>query len=107
MLICDCSDQCSMAYYILLLKWTEQGIKNIKNSPKRAAAARKEVEKIGGKITFYYTFGKYDIVAVLEAPDDEAAMKLGLSFGALGNVRVTTMKAFSEADAAKVIGKLA
>jgi uncharacterized protein with GYD domain len=95
-----------MAYYILLINWTDQGIKNVKDSPKRAQAARREAERIGGKLTFYYTFGKYDLVAILEAPNDETALQFELKIATFGNVRTTTLKAFSEEDAAKVIGEL-
>lgn len=97
---------CVMPHYILLINWTDQGIRNVKDSPKRAEAARKAVEKAGGKLTLYYTFGPYDIVGILEAPNDGVAMTLGLSIGSLGNVRTTTLKAFPESQAAKVISKI-
>ena len=95
-----------MANYIFLLKFTDQGIKNVKDSPKRAEAARRDAERIGGRLTIYYTFGEYDAVGLLEAPNDEAALEFGLRYGSLGNTRTTTLKAFPESDAAKVISKL-
>jgi len=96
-----------MPHYIILLNWTDQGIKAVKDSPKRAAAARAAVEKAGGKwLSFYYTLGQYDMVAIIEVPNDEVAMSLLLAVGSLGAVRSTTLKAFPEAEAAKIIGRL-
>lgn len=97
-----------MPHYISLINWTEQGIKNVKDSPKRAQAVRKAIEKIGGKLQLlYYTMGQYDIVAIVEAPDDATAMQILLAIGSQGNVRTTTMKAFPESQGAKIIGKVA
>jgi uncharacterized protein with GYD domain len=92
--------------YIMLLQWTDQGIKNFKDTTRRTDAAKREAERIGGKFTVYWTFGKYDIVCILEAPNDEAAMEFGLKVGSLGNVRTTTLRAFTEEEIAKIIGKL-
>lgn len=96
-----------MPYYIFLVNWTDEGIKNIKDSPKRAAAAREAIEKAGGKWHgLYYTFGQYDMVLITECPNDEATMFVSLAIGRLGSVRTTTLKAFPEAEAAKIIEKL-
>jgi len=96
-----------MPHYIVLLNWTDQGIRNVKDSPKRAAAAKAAVEKAGGKwLGFYYTFGQYDMVAIVEIPNDETIMSHMLITGSLGAVRSTTLKAFTEAEAAKIIGRL-
>jgi uncharacterized protein with GYD domain len=92
--------------YIMLLGWTDQGIRNFKDTTRRADAAKREAERIGGKLTVYWTFGEYDIVCILEAPNDEAAMEFGLKVGGLGNVRTTTLRAFTEEEIAKIIGKL-
>ncbi len=81
-------------------------MKNIKDTTRRADAARSEAERIGGKFTVYWTFGKYDGVGILEAPNDEAAMEFGIRVGSLGNVRTTTLKAFTEEEIARVVGKL-
>ncbi len=97
-----------MARYIMLLNWTEQGIKNIKNSPKRLEAAKAIAKKLKGEIKkFYMTTGTHDMVMLLEVPDDEAAAKFALSIGSGGNVRTTTLKAFSEATYRTIIGSLA
>jgi uncharacterized protein with GYD domain len=90
----------------MFIRFTDQGIKNIRDTTRRADAARSEAEKIGGKFTVYWTFGKYDGVGILEAPNDEAAMEFGIRVGSLGNVRTTTLKAFTEEEIARVVGKL-
>lgn len=71
-------------HYIILIRLTEQGIRNIKDTTRRADAARREAERIGGKFTVYWTFGEYDGVGVLEAPSDEAAMEFELKISSLG-----------------------
>jgi uncharacterized protein with GYD domain len=97
-----------MARYIMLTNWTEQGIKNVKESPKRLEAAKALAKKFNGEIVdFYMTTGAHDMVVMLEAPDDEAAAKFALSLGSAGNVRTTTLKAFSEQGYRSIIGSLA
>ena len=93
-------------HYIILARLTDQGIRNIKDTTRRADAAKSEAERIGGKFTIYWTFGKYDAIGILEAPDDEAAMQFGLKVGSLGNVRTTTLRAFTEEEIARVVNKL-
>jgi uncharacterized protein with GYD domain len=92
--------------YILLMRWMDQGITNFKDTIRRAEAAKSEAEKIDGKFTVYWTFGKYDGIGILEAPNDEAAMQFGLKVGSLGNIRTTTLRAFSEEEIASVVEKL-
>jgi len=96
-----------MTHYIVLCKWTDQGIRNIKDSSKRAAAAKALIEKLGGKwLGFYYTFGQYDMVLIAEGLNDENVMTAALAIGSQGSIRSTTLKAFTEAEAAKLIEKL-
>jgi uncharacterized protein with GYD domain len=96
-----------MARYIMLLNWTDQGIKSVKESPKRLDAARDLAKKMGCEIRdFYMTTGTYDMVTVAEAPDDDALAKLILTLGMAGNVRTTTLKAFPEDAYRKIIGSL-
>lgn len=95
-----------MPHYVVLIKWTDQGIRNVKDSPKRAEAARKLAESEGGKLTLYYTMGRYDIVAIGEAKDDDTMNRVLLRIAVQGNVRTETLKAMSEADASKMFGKL-
>ena len=97
-----------MAHYIMLTNWTEQGIKNVKESPKRLDAGKALAKKLGCEIVdFHMTTGAHDMVIMLEAPDDEAAAKFALSLGSAGNVRTTTLKAFSEKSYRSIIGSLA
>ena len=95
-----------MPHYVVLIKWTDQGIRNVKDSPKRAEAARKLAESEGGKLTLYYTMGRYDIVAIGEAKDDDTMNRVLLRIAVQGNVRTETLKAMSEADASKMFGTL-
>jgi len=96
-----------MATYIMLMKLTDQGIKDIKNAPGRIEAGIKALEAMGGKVTgFYVTMGEYDYVAIGEAPSDEVAMAFLLGLGSLGNVRTTTLKAFTREEFAEIVKKL-
>jgi uncharacterized protein with GYD domain len=96
-----------MSNYVLLIDWTEQGIKNVKDTVKRAKSFESAIEKAGGKsLGFYYTIGRYDMVAIVQAPTDEAIASVLFSLGSLGNVRTETLKAFSTHEAANIIEKL-
>ena len=96
-----------MATYFILINWTDQGIKNIKESPKRVDAARKAVKDVGGDLkAFYMLQGSYDAVLIMEMPNDEALAKFLLKTGALGNVRTSTMRAYTETEYRKIIGEL-
>ncbi|MBM3746842.1 MAG: GYD domain-containing protein [Acidobacteria bacterium] len=96
-----------MPMYITLYKWTEQGIKNVKSAPDRAAAAMKAAEAAGIKVVgLYVTQGEYDLVAISEAADEQAAVALLLAQGAQGYVRTTTMRAFTMAEFAEIVKKI-
>src|SRR5262249_33671974 len=96
-----------MALYVTLSSFTDQGIKAIKDTPKRAEAFKQLAEKNGVKVhSILWTLGQYDVVTILEADDDIAVTAVGLSIGALGNVRGQTLKAFNAADMAKIIAKM-
>ena len=96
-----------MSLYIALLRWTDKGISDLKKSPARVDAAKEAYKKAGGELkALYLTMGQYDLVTIAEAPNDEVAARLGLSLGALGNVRSETLKAYSEADFRKIIASL-
>lgn len=93
-----------MPTYMSLINWTEQGIRNIKDSPNRLEAAKKSLKDMGGELkTFYMLQGSYDAVLILEAPSDEALGKFLLKIGSAGNVRTTTMRAYPEAEYRKII----
>lgn len=97
-----------MATYVSLVRYTEQGIRTIKESPARLDAARKLFQSAGGELKqFFLSMGKYDLVIVSEAPDDQAAARIALTLGALGNVRTETMRVFDEAEFRKIVGSLA
>lgn len=96
-----------MTTYVMLTKWTEQGMRQVKDSPKRLDAAKKALKEMGGEFKFFFmTMGDYDIVAVYEAPDDAVAARFTLILGMAGNVRTTTLKAFPEAAYREIINSL-
>lgn len=95
-----------MPHYIALGKWTEQGIRMVKDTPKRAEAVRSMAQKFGGKLQIYYTMGEYDIVSVVEMPSDEAYNKFALWLGSQGNVRTRSMKAWTPEEASKLVAEI-
>ena len=96
-----------MGTYILLANYTDQGIRNISDSPARAEAARKAIRDMGGDMTaLYLTMGAYDLVVVIEAPSDEVVAKFVLTLGKAGNVRTTTVKAFTETEFGEIVAAL-
>lgn len=96
-----------MPTYITLANWTDQGIRNVKESPQRLDAAKKAVEAAGGKwIGFYLTMGRYDMVVIIEAPSDEVASAVLLAIGSGGSVRTETLRAYPEAQYRDIIAKL-
>lgn len=96
-----------MPAYVTLCKLTDQGIKDIKNMPKRIRAAKKMAEKLGGKITgFYLSIGDYDYIAISEAPSDEVAATFLLGLGTTGILRTSTMKVFTLDEFTNIVGKL-
>jgi uncharacterized protein with GYD domain len=96
-----------MPTYVSLVQFTAKGIEAIKESPKRLDVARKAFEDAGAKLKdFYLVLGKYDIVIVVEAPNDEAVAKVSLMLGSKGNVRTQTFRAFTEAEYRKIISSL-
>jgi uncharacterized protein with GYD domain len=86
-----------MTTYIMLAKWTEQGIRNAKESPQRLDKMRQLLKDMGGDLRYFFlTMGKYDLAAIYEAPDDAVAARFNLQMGMLGNIRTETLKAFPE-----------
>lgn len=93
-----------METYIILGSFTGEGIKNIKESPARIEAARQAVEEAGGEFTSWHlTLGRYDFVAVTEAPDAKTAAAVLLAIGAQGNVSTETLRAFTEDEFKQVV----
>ncbi len=96
-----------MSFYIILWSYTDQGIKNVIESPKRVNIFKSKIENAGGKLLeTYYTFGKYDGVSIVEAPNDEALMSCLLSIGSQGNARTVTLQVFTYEDASKIMGNI-
>ena len=96
-----------MPNYIVLIKMTEQGIKTIKDLPKRVQGGREAVEKAGGKwLDWNLTMGEYDVIGKVELPDDYTAATVVLALGKQGDVRTTTLKAFSEAEMKKIVERI-
>ncbi len=92
--------------YITLLNWTDQGIRNVKDTIKRAEAASAMARKLGGKLQVYYTMGEYDLVGLVEMPSDEAYNRFALWIGSQGNVRTKSLKAWTQEETVKVIDQL-
>ena len=93
-----------MPTYVSLVRYSDQGIRNIKESPARLDAAKKLAQSAGAEIkSFYLALGKYDAVVTLECPDDETATRFALSVGSLGNVRTESMRVFTEPEYRKLI----
>jgi uncharacterized protein with GYD domain len=96
-----------MPIYISLLKWTDQGMRAIKDSPKRLEAVKKAYRAGGGALTaFYLVLGEYDVVNIAEFPNDETYMAALLEVSSRGAVRATTLKAFTEDEYRRVIASV-
>ena len=96
-----------MATFITLINYTDQGIRDVKDSPSRLDSVKELIRGLGGEMThFYLTMGTYDLVAISELPADESAAQLALKLGSLGNVRTTTLRAFPEPEYRKIIEEL-
>ena len=96
-----------MTTYLSLFNWTDQGIRTVKDSPKRLEATKKALKKLGGELkAFYMLQGPYDGVLIFDIPDEEAMTKFLLTTGTAGNIRTTTLRAFTEGEFLKLIGAL-
>jgi uncharacterized protein with GYD domain len=96
-----------MLTYVVLANFTDQGIRNAKDSPKRAEAFKKMAETFGVTVNeLFWTQGRYDVVTILEVPDEFSATALSLTLSALGNVRTESLRAFSAADMTTIVGKM-
>lgn len=96
-----------MAHYVMLLKFTDQGIRNVKDTTKRAAAAAEMAGKMGAKVTStYWTMGQYDLVLTADAPDDETIAAISIKLGSFGNVGIQTMRAFDANEVGNILKKV-
>jgi uncharacterized protein with GYD domain len=95
-----------MASYVILLNWTDQGIKSVKDSTSRADAAHDLMGSLGVEMKeVYWTLGGYDVVSIVEAPDDESITAALLKLGAMGNIRSTTLRAFDRSEFESILAK--
>jgi uncharacterized protein with GYD domain len=93
--------------YVMLANWTDQGAKQVKESPKRVDAAKKLLTEMGGTFnSLYMTMGDYDLIGIYEAPDDAVAARFTLLLGQTGAVRTRTLKAFPEAAYRAIMNSL-
>jgi uncharacterized protein with GYD domain len=97
----------AMPAYVVLFQFTDQGIQNIKEHPQGIEQAHKTIEAMGGKVVAgYWVMGQYDSIGIYEFPSDEVAMTFLLGVGATGNVRTTTLKAFTYEQFSELVSKL-
>jgi uncharacterized protein with GYD domain len=93
--------------YVSLVQFTDQGIRNIKDTIKRSEAAMADAEKMGMKIVeAFWTMGAYDVVVLLDAPDDETMTAFAAKVGSLGSVRTQTMRAFRKEEMEGILSKI-
>jgi uncharacterized protein with GYD domain len=96
-----------MATHIILVNFTDQGIRNVKQGPERAKSAFAAAEKLGLKVReAYWTMGAHDAVLVTESPDDETITAWAMSLGSLGNVRTQTLRAFTADETNRILAKI-
>jgi uncharacterized protein with GYD domain len=97
-----------MATYIVLGRFSDQGIRAVKDTTKRADAAKELARKLGATMKdVYWTIGQYDVVALVEAPDDATITAFGLNTGKAGNLRTETLRAFTQTEMEAILGKVA
>ena len=96
-----------MANYVILGNFTDQGIRGIKDTTKRAQAFRDLAKDMGGSIKdIYWTLGAYDLVLTMEGPDDETVAAILMKVGSLGNLKSQTLRAFNEVEINSLISRL-
>jgi uncharacterized protein with GYD domain len=96
-----------MATFITTIKFTEQGLGAIRDSPKRAASFKSTAKKLGAKVSdIYWTLGPFDGVVIFDAPDDETATAVMLALASKGNVHTSTVRAFDAGAMEKIVGQL-
>ncbi|MDD5218608.1 MAG: GYD domain-containing protein [Candidatus Omnitrophica bacterium] len=96
-----------MASYVVLSGFTEQGIRTVKETAKRANKFRETAKEMGATIKeIYWTLGRYDVVVILEAADDETVARLMMKMGALGNLKSETLRAFSEEEIGGIVSRI-
>jgi uncharacterized protein with GYD domain len=96
-----------MPTFILTLDWTDQGIRSVKEAPKRGQAARELAKKLGVEVKqIYLTSGEHDLLIIVDSPSGDNVAKFALATGSLGNVRTTTTRAWAEPEFHKLLSEL-
>jgi uncharacterized protein with GYD domain len=96
-----------MPTYVGLVRWTDQGIKTVKDATSRSEQGKAAIEQAGGRVIgSWWTQGAYDAVVVTEWPDDEAASVAALSYAMAGNVRTETMRAYTNEEMQRIVQRL-
>jgi uncharacterized protein with GYD domain len=96
-----------MGKYILLGNWTDQGVRDVKNTVKRSRAAREAFAAMGVNAReWFFTLGQYDVVLTVDAPDDETLNRATLALAMSGNLRTTTLRGFGEKEMEAIVGSL-
>jgi uncharacterized protein with GYD domain len=104
---CRVGRRTTVPTYIVLGNFTDQGIRNVKDTTKRAEAVRELGRKFGITVKeLYWTLGAYDVASIVEAPDEASMTAFGLGIGLLGNVRTQTLRAFTPPEMAPILGRL-
>jgi uncharacterized protein with GYD domain len=92
-----------LSNFVILGNWTEQGIRKVGEAPTRIKTTRSMIEKAGGKMQLFLTMGKYDFVMIVEIPKDDDMAAVLLCIASMGNIRTVSMKAWTEAEATKIL----
>ena len=96
-----------MAKYVVLVNWTDQGIQSVTETTQRAQHVQQLIEQMGGRMeTLLWTLGRYDLVGVIEAPDDQTVAAVGLRIGMQGAVHTETLRAFDAEEMGQILAKL-
>ena len=98
-----------MPHYVLLVNWTDQGIRNVRETLQRSDQDVLEQleQRYGTRVEhIYWTVGPYDLITIVQAPDDESVSAMGLALGSLGNLRITTLRAYEREEMSSIIQRL-
>ena len=96
-----------MKTYVALCRFTEQGIRSVKDTTRRADAVKEAAGKFGATTQIYWTSGRFDLLAIIDAPDEESANAFALSIGTAGNIRTEMLRAFTKDEMNAILGKMA
>ena len=96
-----------MPKYVILVNWTEQGVRNVTETMQRAERVQQMIEQMGGRMeALYWTQGRYDLIGLVDVPDEETAAAVGLRVGMTGTVRTETLRAFDAEEMGRILDKV-